>query len=134
MARRASAGLTASEGRRFAFTVGSAFFALAALVWWRGRVTSAAALGTIGGVLVVLGIVVPTHLGPVQRGWMGLATALSKITTPVFMGVIFFGIITPMGWLLRLFGKAPLAKIRSGETAWHARAEGGRRSKLERQF
>lgn len=134
MARPASPGLTASEGRRFAFTVGGAFLALGALVWWRGHATPAAALGAAGGVILALGIVVPAHLGPVHRAWMGLATVLSKITTPIFMGVIFFGIITPMGWLLRLFGKAPLATARSGESTWHARPEGARRSRLERQF
>ena len=35
-------------------------------------------------------LVVPTHLGPVQRAWMGLAHAISKVTTPIFMGVVFF--------------------------------------------
>ena len=31
-------------------------------------------------------LVVPTQLGPVERAWMGLAHAISKVTTPIFMG------------------------------------------------
>ncbi len=57
-----------------------------------------------------------------------------KVTTPIFMGVIFFGIITPMGALLRLFGKARLGGKPGEGTRWHARAEDERRSRLERQF
>jgi hypothetical protein len=50
------------------------------------------------------------------------------------MGVICFAIITPMGLILRLFGKAPFGDGPKTGTRWHARAEGVRRSRLERQF
>lgn len=134
MAQGVHARLTAREGRSFAFTVGGAFLTLAALAWWRERAAPALALGIPGASLLLLGASVPHRLGPLHRAWMGLATVLSRVTTPIFMGVIFFGIITPMGGLLRLFGKAPLGSRRGEGTRWHARSEDDRRSKLERQF
>ncbi len=134
MAQRIPSRLTAAEGRRFAFTTGAAFLALGVVAWWRGRVTTAAALLGIGTLLAVLGVIVPGRLSPLHRAWMGLAAALSIVTTPIFMGVIFFAIITPMGMLLRLFGKAPLAHDPKEPTRWHARAEGTRRSNMTRQF
>lgn len=134
MAHGVHARLTAREGRSFAFIVGGAFLTLAALAWWRGRTTPAWALGIPGALLLLLGASVPHRLGALRRAWMGLATVLSKLTTPIFMGVIFFGIITPMGALLRLFGKAPLGGRPVERTRWHAREADDRRSRLERQF
>jgi hypothetical protein len=66
--------------------VGGAFVALAGVAWWRGRHTIAIGLGALGTTLGLLGLLVPTRLGPVNRAWMGLATLLSRVTTPLFMG------------------------------------------------
>lgn len=134
MAHTVPARLTAAEGRRFAFTVGGAFVALAGVAWWRGRHTLAIGLGALGTTLGLLGLLVPTRLGPVNRAWMGLATLLSRVTTPLFMGLVFFVAILPIGLVLRLLGKAPLRTSRTAATFWHARAAGARRSDLSRQF
>lgn len=128
------ARLTAAEGRKFAFTVGIAFLVLAAIVWWRQHPTLLKVFGALGGVLLVLGVVMPASLGPVQRAWMALAHAISKVTTPVFMGIVYFLVITPTGLLMKAFGKAPLRAPRGATTYWTTRAPEQRRSDLSRQF
>ena len=128
------ARLTPGEGRKFAFTVGAAFLALAAFVWWREKHTVATVLGSLGALLLVLGLVAPTQLGPIQRAWMGLAHLISKVTTPIFMGVVFFIVIAPIGLVMRLFGKAPMTIPRGAATYWHTREPDARRSDLHRQF
>jgi len=133
LADRIPARLTASEGRRFAFTVGAAFLVLGGVMWWRGHGRAATALGAIAGVLLLLGFAVPSHLGPVQRAWMGLAHLISKVTTPIFMGVVYFVVITPISVLLGLLGKRPL-RARSGSTFWQTRPPDSQRSDLTRQF
>ncbi len=132
---RIPARLTASQGRKFGLTVGLAFLALAALVYfWRHRETVAAVLGGIGALLVLAALIVPTRLGPVERGWMALAKAISKVTTPVFMGVVFFVVVTPIGLVMRLFGKRPLVQVQQADGGfWMPPASGGR-SDIERQF
>jgi hypothetical protein len=134
VAHAVPARLTASEGRRFAFTVGGAFVVLAGLALWRDRDSLAIGLGGLGATLGLLGLLVPARLGPVNRAWMGLAIVLSKVTTPLFMGLIFFVTILPIGLVLRLLGKDPLRTSRTAATFWHARADGERRSDLSRQF
>jgi hypothetical protein len=130
---RVPARLSAAEGRKFGLVVGGAFLALAAVLLWRDRNTLSLAGAVIGGLLIVSGLLIPTRLGPVQRGWMGLAHAISKVTTPIFMGIVFFLVITPIGLLMRTFGHRPL--VHGGPTAWFARTEeAGRRSNLQRQF
>ena len=126
--------LSRFEGRRFAWTVGSTFAALGALLWWRGSGTVAAAFLGLGGALGMAGLLVPGTLGPVHRAWMGGARLLSRVTTPVFLGVMYFAVITPVGFLRRTFGGNPLVhRLRDG-SYFIARPPGKRRSDLDRQF
>jgi hypothetical protein len=115
--------------------VGAAFLALSALLWWRGHADAAAILSAVGGVLVLGGLVIPGHLGPVYYAWMKLAVLLSKITTPVFMGIVYFLVITPVGLLMRALKRNPLRRSSTENSYWVVRSPGaGRRSDIERQF
>jgi Saxitoxin biosynthesis operon protein SxtJ len=128
------ARLTPAEGRKFGLMVGGAFLLLAALLWRRVHLPAAAVSGALGGVLVLGGLAWPSQLGPVYRAWMALARAISKVTTPIFMSVIFFLVLTPAGLLVRLFGHRPLTRPHGAGTYWHSRPEGERRSALDHQF
>jgi hypothetical protein len=132
LAHDGNARLTAREGRRFGLSVGLAFLALGALLWWRDFGAVAAAAAVVGGVLALAGIVLPGHLGPVYAAWMGFALAISKVTTPVLMAVVYFLVITPMGLIRRALGKNALA-ARGGGSQWVSRADQPR-SDLKRQF
>jgi hypothetical protein len=134
MATRISTRLTAAQGRRFALTVGAAFLVFAGIAWWRGHPTSSAVLGTLGGVLSLAGLVIPTYLGPVEREWMRLAHLISKVTTPIVMGVMYLGVLTPIGVLRRLFGGNPVVHAAYDASYWKSRPEGRRAGNLKRQF
>ena len=132
MEPRVPTRLSPAEGRRFAFTVGAALAALASVAWWRGRLIAATVLITFAGLLLGTGLLLPARLGPVRQAWMGLATALSKITTPLVMALLYFAVITPVGLLLRVVGRNPLKRQLS---SWVARpAEARNRRDMERQF
>jgi hypothetical protein len=128
------ARLTPTEGRKFGLMVGGSFLLLGALLWRRAHVPASVITATLGALLVVGGLAVPAQLEPIHRAWMALARAISKVTTPVFMSVIFFVVLTPAGFLVRLFGHRPLARRHGTPTYWHSRAEGGRRSAMDHQF
>ena len=134
MARAIPARLTASEGRRFAFAVGGALLVLAGIGVWRGGRIGPWVLGPLGAALVVAGAAAPTRLGPVQRAWMAFAVAISKVTTPIVMGVLYFAVITPVGLIARLFGYSPLTRSHTPASVWVRRAPDARRGDLERQF
>lgn len=127
--------LTAREGRRFALPVGTAFLLLAGLLWWRGHGATSLALSVVGGVLILAGLAIPRRLGPVYRAWMGFAILLSKVTGPLFMGITFFLVVTPIALLMRASGRNPVARAPVDGSFWIRRPEGGgRRSNLSRQF
>jgi len=59
----------------------------------------------VAGVLAMLALIVPIALKPVYQGWMFLALILAWINTRLILSLIFFLLITPMGLVMRLFGK-----------------------------
>lgn len=135
MAGPVPARLTAREGRTFGLTVGAAFLVLAGIGWWRGGGIATNVFATLGGLLAAAGLVIPTRLGPIERGWMALAHAISKVTTPVVMGIMYLVVLTPVGFLRRTLGGNPLTHPMSGGSYWKARPEGKRRTaNFERQF
>jgi uncharacterized membrane protein YkgB len=107
---------------------------LGALLAWRDVRAVAWAAGAVGALLVFAGLAVPTRLGPVERAWYALASAISKVTTPIVMGVLHFLILTPAGLVARLFGFSPLRRPRAPASAWVRRSPNERRGDLDRQF
>lgn len=110
--------LSVREGRKFALTVGGAFLALALIAALRVHTRVAITLGALGGVLILLGLTIPTHLGPVQSAWMRGAHLISKVTTPIVMGLMYFLVITPVGLLRRAFGANSLRHTAKEESYW----------------
>jgi hypothetical protein len=111
LAHSIPARLTAAEGRKFGATVGLAFVALAAVLWWRDHLLASRIAGGLGGALLVAALLVPSRLGVVQRGWMAFGLALSKITSPIFMSIVYIIVLTPIGILRRTIGRNPLVPV-----------------------
>jgi len=126
--------VTRGELRSFALTVGTAFLALALLAAWRGRPTAVGWFGVLGLTLVAGGLLAPARLVLAYRAWMAFALALSRVTTPLFMGVLYFLVLTPIGFVLRLVGRRPLRPPARGTSAWVRRSDDARRSDMRRQF
>lgn len=58
----------------------------------------------LGGVLAAWALVAPASLGPVYRAWMRFGALMSRVTTPIVMGVVFYVVIAPIGFVMRLTG------------------------------
>ena len=134
MARRVSTRLSTAEGRKFGLTVGGAFLAITAILWWRQHATAMLVTGSLGGALMLAGLLIPRHLGPVERAWMGLAHAISKVTTPIFMAVLYYLVLLPAGLIMRMFGNRPLVHPAGENGYWILRSKGESPSTMERQF
>jgi hypothetical protein len=61
-------------------------------------------------VLAVWSLVAPLSLRHVYRLWMRFGLVLSRITTPIILGIAFFLVLTPMGLLRRAFGRDAMAR------------------------
>jgi hypothetical protein len=103
--------------REFGLIVGGVFVLLS--VWWlyRGKLSGVAQITLpLGALLVLLGLFLPRALVFPNRAWMLLAEGLSFVTTRIVLGIVFFLIITPIGFVKRLSGWDPLHR-RSGQSA-----------------
>jgi Saxitoxin biosynthesis operon protein SxtJ len=103
MARSASAEL-----RRFGLTVGGMFVLLGTLSRWRGHVWPPAVLIPLGVALIVPGLVAPGILGPVQRAWMGGARVIGEVNSRIILGIMYFLVFAPVGFVIRAFVRDPL--------------------------
>jgi len=61
-------------------------------------------------VLAVWALIAPKTLRVVYRGWMRLGLLISRITTPLILGIVFFVMFAPIGLLRRMFGWDSMAR------------------------
>ncbi|MGA9121288.1 MAG: SxtJ family membrane protein [Bacteroidota bacterium] len=76
---------------------------------------------TAASVLFLLaGFFAKPLLRPVYIGWMMFAFALGWVNTRLILGVFFYGILFPVGLVLRIIGKDPLSRKidRRQQTYW----------------
>jgi hypothetical protein len=125
--------LTAAHGRKFGLTVGIAFAVIGALLLWRAKPVKADLAFGLATLLIVAALAIPTRLGPLERAWMALAHLISRVTTPIFMGIVYFIILTPMGIIRRMAGKSVVRVAKGEHSLWagHPPADPAR---MERQF
>lgn len=86
---------------------------------------------------LAVSLVVPAWLAPLNRLWLKFGALLHSITSPIILGVMFFLVITPVGFLMRLAGKDLLRmKFDRDCTSYWIRREppGPEKSSLKRQF
>ena len=84
------------------------------------------ALATVFAVLALtvgpIGLVRPGWLRPIYVSWMVLAFPIGWTVSQVIIGVMFYGVFTPIGLLFRLIGRDPLqldrVRLRGRETYW----------------
>ena len=58
--------------------------------------------------LLAVSLVAPGSLHRANLAWARLGNALHKVTSPLVLGSIYFLMVTPLGAIMRLLGKAPL--------------------------
>tara|TARA_B100001093_G_scaffold263694_1_gene252102 strand:+ start:404 stop:805 length:402 start_codon:yes stop_codon:yes gene_type:complete len=72
---------------------------------------------------------------PLNKLWMSFGLVLGMIVSPIVMGVIFFSIFTPIGILMRLFGRDELLlQYKTKPSYWTKRNEDIQSNSFRRQF
>lgn len=85
-------------------------------------------LGTISFVIAALFAIVTIIkdklLFPLNKLWMRFGFLLGSIISPIFLGIFFYVIFTPLGILLRYFGRDELRlKLSDKESYWRLRSD-----------
>jgi len=59
-------------------------------------------------VFALVALVKPALLARLNRLWVTLGVWLGRAVSPIALGVLFYGVLTPLGAVMRLTGKDPL--------------------------
>ena len=76
---------------------------------WRDNRFANVAFG-VAGLFLVAALAYPRVLRPLNSAWMHLGWLLNKVVSPVVMGVIYFGLFTPIATVMRLRGRDQLQR------------------------
>ena len=82
---------------------------------------------------LILGLINSKVLTPFNKLWFKFGLLLGKIISPIIMGVIFFLVVTPIAFIMRIIGKDLLnLKFNKNKSYWIEKT--GPKSKMKNQF
>jgi hypothetical protein len=81
----------------------------------------------VAALFAIVAISKPALLATPNRLWMKLGLLLGKVISPIALGILFYGVITPIGAAMRLTGKDPLRLKRdtTADSYWMPRKPPG---------
>jgi len=123
-----SASVRARQMRSFGLTMAALVPLFASVLPW--------ALGKgwswwpclVAAVFATLSAVAPSLLWIPYRGWMRLGHGLGFVNSRIFLGIIFYLVVTPLGLLRRVFSADPMNR------RWDPRVESYRQTRSADNF
>ena len=88
----------------------------------------------ISFLFLFLGLLNSKILTPLNKLWFRFGLFLGKIISPIIMGVIFFLVVTPIGLLMRFFGKDVLNLKLNKKKSSYWIEKNDPKSKMKNQF
>ena len=84
-------------------------------------------------IFLILGLLNSKILAPLNKIWFKFGILLGRIVSPLIMGIIFFLVVTPIGFIMRLLRKDVLnLKYNKNKSYWIEK--NGPKSKMKNQF
>ena len=71
-------------------------------------------------IFLILGLINSKLLSPLNKSWIKLGEILGMIIAPIVMALVYFVILTPVSFIVRIFGKDLLGLkfLKEKETYW----------------
>ena len=94
--------------RKFGYFFTSIFALVGCYFFYRNSVAMACVFLVISGIFFLVTIFKSELLLPLNKLWMGFGLILGMIVSPIVLGIIFFGLFTPIAIFMRLGGRDEL--------------------------
>jgi len=101
---------TARQLRSFGFLVGGVFAVIGAWPMIVRREDPRLWAVILAALLILPALVYPKSLKWPYRAWMAIGHVLAFVNTRIILGIIFFLLFTPVGFVMRLFGWDPMRR------------------------
>jgi polyferredoxin len=101
---------TPQQLRSFGLLVGAIFAAISLwpVVWHEESLRLWAIIAA--GVLIIPALLMPKSLKLIYRGWMAIGDVLGWMNTRIILGIVFYGVVTPIGAYWRWRGHDPMRR------------------------
>ncbi len=87
----------------------------------------------IAVIFLFLGLINSKFLTPLNKLWFKFGLLLGKVISPLIMSIIFFLVVTPTAFIMRIIGKDLLnLKFNNKKSYWIEKT--GPKSKMKNQF
>lgn len=115
------------SNRRFGLFMGGAFAAIAVYLGATHHPLQTAIAGVVAPLFASVALLKPALLLPLNRAWMTLGALLGLVVSPIVLGILFFGLFTPVALIMRLCGRDELRLRPSpvGISYWRLRTPPG---------
>src|SRR5262249_3685857 len=106
------------------------------LLWKSGSLRTAAIIWTAAFVVSLIGYFVPAFMRLIYVGLMCVSFPIGWIVSHLILAVIFYLVFTPIGLIMRLFGRDPMQRSfePSAKTYWVSHNPGGNTARYFKQF
>jgi hypothetical protein len=134
---------TARKLRQFAAVFAAGCLVVGAIVAWSigpplgwDRWGPALWVWLVGSTVGLLGLALPRLVRPVYLFWMGIAFPLGWIVSHILLAILYYGVFTAVGLLLRVRGRDSLHRRRNSgvDSYWSLRAGERKTEDYFRQF
>ena len=123
------------SNKKFGFFFTFVFAILAFYFLFIDSILWAQALAILAVFFLLITVIIPQALLPLNKLWMRLGLLLGMIVSPIVLGIIFFGLVTPYGVVMRMFGRDELRlKFTKKSSHWISRSESIKSDSFKNQF
>ena len=126
---------TNRELRKFGLTLAIGFVVLGCILLWKEKSAGHYTMGAVAA-LVLISLIRPGILAPVEWLWMKIAHALGSVMTYILLTLTFYLMITPIGLVMKIIGKDPLNRKfdKDTQTYWVKRELNGPASGSDKPY
>jgi hypothetical protein len=90
--------------RSFGITFTIVFSIITGWLWWK-TLPGTGILAALAFAFLIISFARPHILHPLNRAWMAFGALLHHVISPLVLGIIYFGLFTPIAFALRLRGR-----------------------------
>ncbi|MDF1612462.1 MAG: SxtJ family membrane protein [Stygiobacter sp.] len=116
----ASLDVTNKSLKKFGFVIGGIFLLLGLLFFLKNLYSNYRnILFVISFILIISGLLFPSKLKSIYKIWMGFAFALGWIVSRLILIILFYFVLSPVGFFAKLFKKEFLdVKFKDGKNSY----------------
>ena len=123
------------SNRKFGFFFTLVFAITAVYFFYSEKEMSAYSFVFAASIFLIITLVKSEFLLPLNKLWMRFGLLLGIIVSPIILGIIFFGLFTPIAMLMRLNGRDELKlKLNKKTSHWISRHEPIKSDSFKHQF